>query len=234
VKQNNKYKSTRVISGKRVQPPTLKPTLLTNADFLRGGLYGLYALRQEQNNYINSNIQYNNQCPNTLTSNQIKYLTDLFKGIVCYLNHNSLLNPSNHKFTKKIREATTDFDNLFKAYKSQLPTQKLPHNLKKACAALFDFVKEYVNSFFFTDGLIADIRKIPNRPADFTLRQLVDNIIRDYQIKQNTSELPKYPYVIKALNKNRAQLTKIQLSARQYGNFKIWRDRGTYWWYIQP
>ncbi len=234
MKQNNKYKSTRVISGKRVQPPTPKPTLLTNADFLRGGLYGLYALRQEQNNYINSNIQYNNQCPNTLTSNQIKYLTDLFKGIDCYLNQNSLLNPSNHKFTKKIREATIDFDNLFKVYKSQLPTQKLPRNLKKACAVLFDFVKEYVNSFFFTDGLIADIRKIPNRPADFTLRQLVDNIIRDYQIKQNTSELPKYPYVIKALNKNRAQLTKIQLSARQYGNFKIWRDRGTYWWYIQP
>lgn len=232
--QNNKYKSTKVISGKRVQLPTPKPTLLTNADFLRGGLYGLYALKQEQNNYINSNIQYNNHCPNTLTLNQITYLTNLFKSVDCYLNQNSLLSPSNHRFTKKIRKATTDFDNLVKAYKSQLPTQKLPRNLEKACVVLFDFVKEYVNSFFFTDGLIIDIRKIPNRPADFTLRQLVDNIIRDYQKNENTSELPKYPYVIKALNKNRAQLTKIQLSARQYGNFKIWRDRGTYWWYIQP
>jgi hypothetical protein len=72
------------------------------------------------------------------------------------------------------------------------------------------------------------------------IRFLVHQIIEDYQKENGTTIPPNYPYVMDKLNSednidsSEEPLPKIQLSARQYGNFKVWRERGTYWWYIQP
>ena len=198
--QNNKYKSTKVASGKRVQPPAPKPISLTNADFLRTAQYGLYGLSNEKNFYVNSIILYNNQHPYTLNSKQIKYLTGLFRGVDKYLSQNTLIDPSNHRITKIIRRKTINLARWSKAYQSQLALQALPNNLW----------------------------------ADFALRVMVDDIIHNHQLQRNTNKYPSYPYVIKALNNHRTGLRKIQLSARQYFNFKLWRARGSYWWYIQP
>jgi hypothetical protein len=232
--QKNKYKSTKVASGKRVQPPAPKPISLTNADFLRTAQYGLYGLSNEKNFYVNSIILYNNQHPYTLNSKQIKYLTGLFRGVDKYLSQNTLIDPSNHRITKIIRRKTINLARWSKAYQSQLALQALPNNLWAACTRLLDFISEYVESFYFIDNLIEDIKKISNRPADFALRVMVDDIIHNYQLQRNTNKYPTYPYVIKALNNHRTGLSKIQLSARQYFNFKLWRARGSYWWYIQP
>ena len=231
---SNKYKSHKVISGKRVQPPTPKNQPLTNADLLRTAQYGLYGLRDEKIFFINLIVLYNNKHPNTLASKQIKYLTGLFQYVDHYLSQNSLMDPSNHRITKIIRREIINLAKWSQTYQSQLSPQNLPLNLRAACTRLLNFISEYVESFNFINNFIEDIRKIPNRPADCELRVMVDDIIHDYQAQKNTNKNPAYPYVIKELNRHRTGLPKIQLSARQYFNMKLWRARGTYWWYIQP
>jgi len=64
------------------------------------------------------------------------------------------------------------------------------------------------------------------------LRVLVHEIIFNYQEEKQTDKFPTYPYVVKKLKeKNQGEL---KLSVRQYGNYKVWLKRGTYYWYIQP
>ncbi len=234
MKSGNLYKSTKVVSGKRIQPPTPKPTSFSNADFLRVANYGLYALKDEKNSYVNSNIQYDNKYPGTLTKGQIRYLTRLFRGVDNYLSQNTLLNPKNHRITRNIRHKTIRLAEWSKICQNHLARQGLPTKLIVACERLLTFISEYEQSFYLFDNFIEDINKIPNRPVDIQLRILVDRIITDYQQRNNTGKYPTHPFVMVALNKNRSGLPKIQLSARQYGNFKLWRTRGTYWWYVQP
>jgi hypothetical protein len=82
--------------------------------------------------------------------------------------------------------------------------------------------------------MITDIRKIPNRPADGNLRVSVHEIIFDYQNAKGTEEFPKFPYVLNALKEKHKNQPKFKLSAKQYGHYKKWLKRGTYYWYIQP
>jgi len=229
--ESPKYKITKVVDGKRVDPPQPKEVHLTNADFFRVAKFGLYELIQKKNDYVNANIQYNDKYPETLTKNQIDFLTDLFQGVDSYLNKHPLLNMSKHRFTKTLRLNVKKLVETYQIYEGSLKTIMLPPDLAKPSKDLINFVLEFSETFHFIDNLITD--KIRNRPADFKQRIAVDEIIKEFQARNKTTKYPNYPYVMNSLNSITGS-PKLKLSARQYGNFKIWRDRGTYWWFIQP
>lgn len=231
---NIKYKITKVVNGKRISSPPTKPVSLTNADFFRASDYGIYALQQKKNEFVISNIEYNNQHPQTLSKKQITYLTNLYEAANTYLNNNPLLIQTAHRITKDIRQKTKQLGVTCQIYKVDLPSLNLPSDLKDACTKLIEFMLELVETFTFIDNLIPDIQKIPNRPSDLALRKLVLEIILNYQKVKNTDKFPTHPYVLKQLNSTRNNQPKIQLSARQYGNYKVWIKRDTYHWYIQP
>ena len=228
-----KYKITKVINGKRVNPPPPKEVYLTNADFLRVAEYGLYALKQKKNDYVNAIIQYNDKYPKTLAKNQIDFLTDIFRGVDEHLNKHPLLEKSKHRFTKTLRLNVAKLVKTYQAYQDNLKNIKLPPDLAKPSTELINFVLEFSETFHFIDNLILDVNKIHNRHVNFKLRIAVNEIILEYQTKNKTTKYPNYPYVIKSLNLIKSP-PKLNLSARQYGKLKSWRDTGTYWWYIQP
>ena len=232
--ENHKYTITKVVNGKKITPPLPKPIPLTNANLFRLADHGLYALRQKKKKYVNSNIRYNNQYPETLTRIQINYLTKLYQEVNEYLEDNLLLNATSHRITKSYREKTIKLNKAYKSYQKELDNLDLPSSLKKACKKLIEFVLELVVTFDFFDNLIIDIRKISNRPADGKLREQVHKIILDYQLKRNTTKFPTHTYVRDTLSSLQNNESKIQLSPRQYFNYKIWLERGTYYWYIQP
>lgn len=224
--------STKVSNGKRISPPPPKLIEYTNADFFRLADYGLYALKQRWNEYVYSNIEYNKKYPETLSRQQINYLTVLFQSVHDHVDTNPLLDASAHRITKALREKTTDLGKSYKFHYKELEKLGLPSSLNESCKKLIVFVLELVESFHFIDELITDIRKIPNRPADGNLRVLVHEIIFNYQEEKKTDKFPTYPYVVKKL-KEKIQ-GKFKLSVRQYGNYKVWLKRGTLYWYIQP
>ncbi len=232
--KNHKYTVTRVMNGKKIPPPLPKPIPLTNGNLFRLADHGLYALRQKKNEYVHSNILYNDQYPETLTRIQIDYLTKLYQGVNKYLEDYPLSNPTNHRITKSYREKTIKLGKTFKTYQKELNNLELPSSLTKACKEFIEFVQELVETFNFFDNFITDIKKIPNRPADGNLREQVHKIILDYQLKRNTTKFPTHTYVLNTLNSIQNNESKIQLSPRQYFNYKIWLARGTYYWYIQP
>ncbi len=232
--KNSKYRITKVVSGKIISPPPPKTASLTNADFFRASDYGIYALQQKKNEFVNSNIRYNNKFPETLSRKQIAYLTKLYEAANTYLNNNPLLTPTAHQITKELRQKTKQLGATYEIYKVDLLSLNLPSDLLSACNKLIEFVLELVETFTFIDNLIPDIKKIPNRPSDLALRKLVLEIILDYQKTKNTDKYPTHPYVLKQLNSTRNNQSKFQLSARQYGNYKLWIKRDTYHWYIQP
>ena len=223
--------STKVEMGVKPPPPPPELITYTNADFFRVAKYGLYELIQKKNDYVNTNIQYNDKYPETLSKNQIDFLTDLFQGVDSYLNKHPLLDMSKHRFTKTLRLNVKKLVETFQAYQERLKGLRLPSDLLKASKELINFVIEFSETFHFIDNLITD--KIRNRPADFKQRIAVDEIIKEFQARNKKPKYPNYPYVMNSLN-SIAGSPKLKLSARQYGNFKIWRDRGTYWWFIQP
>jgi hypothetical protein len=238
--KNKLYEVQMVLEGKRIpiQPP--QPIFLTNADFIRGSKQGLYALHQIKNEYVDKCIYYNHRFPESLSKEQIKLLTSIFKSVDTFLNRNPLIDPTVHKITKALRKEVSNLGATYRNFNGTLNKIHLPAFLDKACKVFIGFTIEFVETFNFIDGLIDDIRKIPNRTPDCELRILLDKVIVNYQKQKNTTEYPKYPYVLDALNSIEGYvfeddlLPEIKLSARHYGNFKKWRDRGTYWWYIQP
>jgi hypothetical protein len=106
--------STKVVMGVKLPPPPTKLTTHTNADLFRVADYGLYALQQKKDEYVYSNIEYNEKYPETLNRQQIDYLTVLFQSVHNYLITNPLLDASIHRITKALRQKTT---NLGKSYK---------------------------------------------------------------------------------------------------------------------
>jgi hypothetical protein len=224
--------STKVAMGAKLPPSLPKLTTHTNADLFRVADYGLYALKQKKDEYVYSNIEYNEKYPETLSRQQISYLTVLFQSVNDYMDTNPLLDASAHRITKALRQKTTDLGKSYKFHYKELEKLGLPSSLNEACKKLIVFVLELVESFHFIDELITDIRKIPNRPADGNLRVLVHEIIFNYQKEKQTDKFPTYPYVVKKL-KEKIQ-DKFKLSVRQYGNYKVWLKRGTLYWYIQP
>ena len=226
--------STKVGMGKRLPPPPPKTISITNADFFRAADYGLYALVQKRDKFVHSNIRYNDKCPETLNRKQIDYLTNLFQEVHEYTHKNPLLDASAHRITKALRDKTTNLGNSCKSYHLELYKLDLPSTLEEACKELISFTLELVETFHFIDGLITDIRKIPNRPVDGQLRVLVHEIILAFQKEKGVDKLPTYPYVLNALKEKHKSQPKFKLSARQYFNYKVWLKRGTYYWYIQP
>lgn len=231
--ESPKYKVTKVVDGKKVEPLPPKEVNLTNADFFRVAEYGLYALRQKKNDYIYASYQYNDKYPETLSKNQIDFLTDIFCGVDEHLNKHPLLEKSKHRFTKSLRLNVSKLAETYQIYQEKLKNIKLPPDLAKPSKELINFVLEFSKTFHFIDNLISDINKIPNRHVDFKVRIAVDEIINEYQSKNKTTKYPKYPYVLDSLN-SISNSPKLKLSARQYGKLKDWRDAGTYWWRIQP
>jgi hypothetical protein len=224
--------STKVSMGVKLPPSPPKLTTYTNADLFRVADFGLYALKQKKDEYVYANIEYNDEYPETLNGQQIKYLTALFQSVHDYVDTNPLLDPLVHRITKTLRQKTVSLGEVCKAHKKELGNLTLPASLDEACKRLIAFTSKVVESFHFIDELITDIRRIPNRPADFKLRVSVHEIISNYLEERKTDRLPTYPYVIKKL-KEKLQ-GKFKLSVRQYGNYKLWLKRGTYYWYIQP
>jgi hypothetical protein len=225
---------TKVVMGIKLPPSPPKLISHTNADLFRVADYGLYALKQKKNEYIYSNIEYNEKYPETLNRQQINYLTALFQGVHDYVDTNPLMDASAHRFTKALRKETIDLGKRYNSFNKKLEKLGLPSSLYETCKKLIIFVLELVESFHFIDGLITDIRKIPNRPADGELRILVHEIILNYQKEKATDQPPRYPYVIKRLKGHPKGKSNLKLSVRQYGNYKVWLKRGTYYWYIQP
>jgi hypothetical protein len=226
--------STKVGMGKRLSPPPPKKISLTNADFFRAADYGLYELLQKRDKFVHSSISYNDKYPETLNRKQIDYLTNLFEEVHEYIDDNPLLDTSVHRITKSLRQKTTNLGKSYISHHLKLNSLDLPVALKETCKELIEFVLDLVETFSFIDGLITDIRKIPNRPADGELRVLVHEIILNYQKEKATDQLPWYPYVIKRLKEHPKSKSNLKLSVRQYGNYKVWLKRGTYYWYIQP
>jgi hypothetical protein len=225
--------STKVGMGKRLPSPPPKKISLTNADFFRVADYGLYALIKKRDEYINSNIKYNDQYPKTLNHQQINYLTHLFNEVNRYVDKNPLLDTSVHRITKSLRQKTANLGESCKSHRKELGNLGLPSDLKNACKGLIAFISELVETFKFIDNLIADIRKIPNRPTDMNLRVSVHEIILNYQKDKGANKFPTHPYVLNALKVKHKSQPKFKLSARQYFNYKVWLKRGTYYWYIQ-
>lgn len=226
--------STKVAMGAKLPPSPPKLITHTNADLFRVADYGLYALKQKKDEYVYSNIEYNEKYPETLSRQQISYLTVLFQSVHDYMDTNPLLDASAHRITKALRKRTVNLGRIYKSHYEELNNLDLPPLLYRACKKLLIFVLKLVKRFHFCDELIMDIKKIPNRPADMILRVLVREIILSYQEARQTIKLPTYPYVMKRLKEIDQDSTKIKLSPRQYGNYKIWMERGTYYWYIQP
>jgi hypothetical protein len=226
--------STKVEMGVKLPPPPPELITFTNADLFRVANHGLYALNLKKDDYVYSNIEYNDQYPETLNSKQISYLTTLFQGVHDYLDRNPLLDRTAHRITKSLRQKTVRMGQNYKSYYDELNTLDLPESLKKTCTKLIFFVLELVETFHFIDGMITDIRKIPNRPADGNLRVSVHEIIFNFQSEKNTGEFPKFPYLLSALKEKHGNDPKFTLSARQYGHYKTWLKRGTFYWYIQP
>jgi hypothetical protein len=226
--------STKVAMGIKLPPSPPKLTTHTNADLFRVADYGLYALKQNKDEYVYSNIEYNEKYPETLNRQQIDYLTALFQSVHDYIDTNPLLDASAHRITKALRQKTTDLGQSYKFHCKELDNLGLPSSLKEACEKLIVFVLELVESFNFIDGMITDIRKIPNRPADINLRVSIHEIILKYQNEKETQEFPKFPYLLNALKEKHKDHPKFTFSARQYGHYKKWLERGTYYWYIQP
>jgi len=236
----DKYQVQRVATGKRVSLPPPKNVELSNADFIRIWPYGLFELNKRKNDFVMQSRFYNNNYPNTLSKKQIDFLTLLFNGVDQFLCKNPLMDPAKHRVTKALRQDVESIKLNYEGFKKKLGRSRLPKFLQIECRSFIDFVLEFVETFYFHDGLILDIRKIPNRSVNTEIRFLVHQIIEDYQKENGTTKPPNYPYVMGKLNtedtidSSEEPLPKIQLSARQYGNFKKWRERGTYWWYIQP
>lgn len=226
--------STKVVMGVKLPPPPPELITFTNADLFRVADYGLYALNLKKDDYVYSNIEYNDQYPETLNRKQIGYLTTLFQGVHDYLDKNPLLDTSAHRITKSLRQKTVRLGHNYRSYYEELNTLDLPESLKNACIKLILFILELVETFHFIDGMITDIRKIPNRPADGNLRVSVHEIIFNFQNEKNTEEFPKFPYLLNALKEKHGNQPKFALSARQYGHYKTWLNRGTFYWYIQP
>lgn len=226
--------STKVLMGVKLPPSPPKLTTYTNADLFRVDDYGLYALKQKKDEYVYANIEYNDEYPETLNGKQIKYLTALFQSIHDYLDTNPLLDPLAHRITKVLRQRTARLGAICKDHKKELANLALPASLNEACEKLIAFVLELVETFHFIDKLIADIRKIPNRPADGNLRVSVHEIIFKFQEENNTEKFPKYPFIQKTLKEKHGDNPKFRISQRQYGHYKVWLKRGTFYWYIQP
>lgn len=226
--------STKVAMGAKLPPSPPKLITHTNADLFRVADYGLYALKQKKDEYVYSNIEYNEKYPETLSRQQISYLTVLFQSVHDYMDTNPLLDASAHRITKALRQKTTDLGKSYKFHYKELEKLGLPSSLNEACKKLMVFVLELVESFHFIDELITDIRKIPNRPADGAIRMSVHEIIFNYQNERGTEEFPKFLHVLNALKEKHKDQLKFTLSVRQYGNYKKWLKRGTYYWYIQP
>jgi hypothetical protein len=230
--ESPKYKVIKVVDGKKVEPLPPKEVHLTNADFFRVAEHGLYALKERKDEYVYSNIEYNDQFPETLKPQQIKYLTSLFQGVYDYLDTNPLLDPSKHRITKALRQKTVKLGQSYKSHHEELSNLDLPETLEKPCIKLILFVLDLVESFHFFDGMITDIRKIPNRPVDGNLRVSVLEIILEYKDEKQTDKFPKYPHLVKLLTEKHKG--KFKLSDKQYRNYRKWLKRGTYYWYIQP
>ena len=226
--------STKVAMGVKLPPPPPELFTFTNADLFRVADYGLFALKLTKDGYVYSNIEYNDQYPETLNSQQISYLTALFQDVNVYINKSLLLDASAHRITKSLRQKTIKLGQVYKSYYEELDNLALPVSLNKSCIKLILFVIELVKTFQFIDGMITDIRKIPNRPADGKLRVSVLEIIFKYQNEKGVKEFPKFPYVLNTLKEKHKNQPKFKLSARQYGHYKKWLKRGTYYWYIQP
>lgn len=226
--------TTRVSMGVKLPPPPPKLITFTNADLFRLDGFGLYAFKGKKNDYVYSNIEYNDQFPETLSRKQINFLTALFETVKEYIDTNPLMNESVHRITKSLRQKTTILGQQCRNYYKELGNLELPPSLNEACITLLDFTLELVESFYFNDALITDIKKIPNRPADGHIRELVHEIILNYQKTKQTNKFPLYPYIVESLKALESDEKELKLSARQYGNYKKWLKRGTYYWYIQP
>lgn len=230
--ESPKYKITKVVDGKRVEPLPPKEVKLTNADFFRVAEYGLYALVQMKNDYVITCIKYNGKYPETLSNAQIVFLTEIFQGVDQHLQEHPLLDKSKHRFTRTLRSAVTELSQKYKNYDGCLKNVMLPSDLEKSSKELIDFIIEFSETFHFIDNLISDINKIPNRHVDFKVRIAVDEIIKEYQARNKTTEYPKYPHILNSLS-SITNSPKLKLSARQYGKLKDLRDAGRYWLRIQ-
>lgn len=228
----NELPSTKVEMGIKLPPPPPDLITFTNADLFRVAIYGLYAFKEQKDEYAYSNIEYNDHHPETLNHQQINFLTALFQEANDYIDTNPLLDPTKHRITSALRQQTVKLGQSYKSHHKELSNLDLPESLEAACLRLILFVLELVESFRFFDGMITDIRKIPNRPVDGNLRVSVFEIILEYQKEKQTDKFPKYPHLVKLLTEKHKG--KYKLSEKQYRNYKKWLKRGTYWWYIQP
>ena len=132
--------STKVAMGIKLPPSPPKFTTHTNADLFRVADYGLYALKQKKNEYVYSNIEYNEKYPETLNRQQMDYLTALFDSVHDYLNTNPLLDASIHRITKALRQKTAELGQSYKFHYKELNNLGLPSSLNETCEKLIFFV----------------------------------------------------------------------------------------------
>lgn len=214
-------------SGKRVVPQNTTNT--TNAEFIRTAPHGLYFLITEFRSYIKAANDYNTFQPSTLDAGQIALLYRLHADLNQFLNPRPLWGPKKNIVTKALRTNVARLNAGFIAHKANALVRNLPTPLSAAADRLIDSTLEFVEAFTFLDGLIINIK---NRPTDWAVKKRVAAAIIRHQASTNKNSFPKFPAVLRALNRHKHN-RKYQLSSRNYSNLKQQWQRGTYWHFIQ-
>lgn len=215
-------------SGKRLVPLHTDDT--PNAEFIRTSPHGLYFLIREFRSFIKAAEDYNTARPSTLDAEQIAFLYQLHGDLYPFLNPRPLWGPKKNLITKSLRTKVARLKSTFIAHQANTPLLKLPPKLNAAACKLVESTLEFVEAFVFLENLIVSIK---NRPTDWAVKKRVAVIIIRHQARTNEKSFPKFPAVLRALNKHKKE-RKHQLSARNYGNLKKQWCRGTYWHFIQP
>lgn len=200
-----------------------------NAEFIRTAPHGLYFLISEFRLFIKAAEDYNTARPRTLNAGQSAFLYQLYDDLYPFLNPRPLWGPKKNVITKSLRTKVERLKSTFITHKESTTVLKLPPKLNAAARQLIDSTLEFVEAFTFLDGLIISIK---NRPADWPVKKRVAVIIIRHQKSANKKSFPKFPHVLKALNRHKHK-RKYQLSARNYWNLKQQWLRGTYWHFIQ-
>jgi hypothetical protein len=215
-------------SGKKAVPRHTDET--PNAEFIRIAPHGLYFLITEFRAYIKAANNYGSARLGTLNARQIAFFYQLHADLDQFLNPRPLSGPKKNVITKLLRTKVANLKSTFIMHNNRITNIKLPSELNDAACQLIEASLEFCEAFIFLDGLIISIK---NRPTDWAVKKRVAAIFIRHQQRTNTNSFPKFPTVIRALNKHKHR-RKYQLSARNYGNLKRQWQRGTYWHFIQP
>jgi hypothetical protein len=212
-----------------VKTKPLKHT--SNAEFIRISPHGLYWFLGRFEDYVNSMCRYNERRPATLTELQIAYVNEVYAPAKAVLHPLPLTGKKKNKVTVALRNKISALASEMKRLDLNLVQVKLPKQLRVTVVSFIDSATMFCEAFQFIDSLLV---KIPNRPADFELKEQVMVIWGKYQKKHGPDTFPTYPAFDKQLVGKRKNGYAFRLSARGYKNYKDQWLRGTFWWYIQP